>query len=131
MPRLSFLRLLPVIYLALWSTVFGLWSFFDGEGLFALFGLDLTGDPFVFANSGARYLGIAAALWAAIIIGQPVAVYVALTGRFVMDLFDVVGGIRTGVLSPILPGLIQSAVLFFLPAALGVWLAWRAQAAAR
>lgn len=115
----------PVAYLALWSLIFGLWSFFDGAAVYATFGLDLTGDPFVLMNSGARYLGVAAALVAATVLGDPRVVLVALLGRFVMDVGDFVAGIVTGQLGSIPLGLVQSGVLFFGPTALGAWLARR------
>lgn len=102
----------------------GTWSFVDGEGLFQAFGLDMTGDPFVLMNSGARYLGIAAALVLAVLWRHPVAVLTALTARFVMDIGDVAAGLQAGLLDPILMGLIQSAVMFLIPGLLGVWLAF-------
>ena len=121
---LPWLRLIPVVYLALWSVIMGGWSFVDGEGLFRTFGLDLTGDPFVLMNSGARYLGIAAALVLAVLWRHPVAVLTALTARFAMDTGDVVAGLQTGLLDPVVTGLIQSAVMFLIPGLLGGWLAF-------
>lgn len=125
MRAMPLIWLLPTAYLALWSLVMGGWSFVDGEGLFRAFGLDLTGDPFVMMNSGARYLGVAAALTVAVIWRHPVAVLTALAARFVMDLGDVVAGLATGMLDPVVTGLVQSAVLFFIPTGIGAWLAWR------
>ncbi|MCG8441607.1 MAG: hypothetical protein MI723_07360 [Caulobacterales bacterium] len=129
--KLSYPRLAPTLYLALWSSVFAVWSFIDGAGVFAAFGLDMGGDPFVLQNSGARYLGIAAALWAAILVFRTKsAVLTALTARLTMDVFDVVAGARTGVIDPLLPGIAQSAAMFLIPALLGMYLAATAPQAA-
>ena len=126
---MPWLWLIPAIYLAAWSTVFGIWSFVDGAGVFRAFGLEMAGDPFVLMNSGARYLGIAAALLLALWLRHPVAVITALAARLVMDLGDVAAGLRAGLLDPLWAGLAQSAAMFLIPGALGLWLAlrWRAR----
>ena len=107
-------------YLTLWSVVNGTWSFVDGAGLFDAFGIDITvvtsGDEFVLANSGARYLGIAAALVVGVfLVDSAAAAMAALTARLVMDVGDVVAGIRTDQFDDVAVGVAQSAILFLVP----------------
>lgn len=115
-------------YLALWSLTNGIWTFVDGQGLFDAFGIDTTVvtavDEFVLANSGARYLGIAAALIVGIFVIDSVAAAVtALAARLVMDVGDVVAGIRTDQFDDIAVGLAQSAAMFLVPSIVSiVWL---------
>lgn len=115
-------------YLALWSLTNGVWTFVDGQGLFDAFGIDITvatdGDEFVLANSGARYLGIAAALIVGIfVLDSAAAAVTALTARLVMDVGDVVAGIRTDQFDNVAVGLAQSAAMFLLPSIVSiVWL---------
>lgn len=119
-------------YLTLWSLVNGTWTFFDGEGLFNAFGIDITvatsGDEFVLVNSGARYFGVAAALVVGVLVLDSAAAAVtALAARLVMDVGDVIGGLATDQFDNVALGLVQSAILFFIPTVVSmVWL-WRAQ----
>ncbi|MEM9713793.1 MAG: hypothetical protein AAGA17_16355 [Actinomycetota bacterium] len=120
-------------YLTVWSLVNGTWTFVDGEGLFDAFGIDITvvtsGDDFVLANSGARYLGVAVALLVGVfVVDSAAAAFAALSARLVMDVGDVVAGIRTDQFENVVLGLAQSTVLFFVPTVVSlVWL-WRARA---
>ena len=115
-------------YLTVWSLVNGSWTFLDGEGLFDAFGIDITvatpGDEFVLANSGARYLGVAAALLVGVfLIDSAAAALAALSARLVMDVGDVIAGISTDQFDNVALGLVQSAVLFFVPTIVSiVWL---------
>lgn len=121
-------------YLTIWSLVNGTWTFFDGEGLFDAFGIDITvmttGDEFVLVNSGARYLGVAAALVVGVFIfDSAAAALTALTARLVMDVGDVIGGITTDQFDNIPVGLAQSTILFFAPTITSIVWLWRAQQA--
>ncbi len=117
-------------YLTLWSLVNGTWSFLDSEGLFDAFGIDVTvvttGDEFALANSGARYLGVAAALVVGVFLVDSAAAMTALAARLTMDVLDLIAGVRTDQLDNVAAGIAQSAVLFLVPTiASMVWL-WRA-----
>ena len=120
--RIPYLRLIPVFYLTLWSSIFGIWSFIDGQAVFNTFGLDLAADDFVLQNSGARYLGIATALWVGILFRTAPALLTALSARLTMDLLDLTAGIRTGLLDPPLSGIIQGIIMFIIPATMGIYL---------
>ncbi len=115
-------------YLTLWSIVNGTWTFLDGEGVFDAFGIDITvvtsGDEFVLAHSGARYLGVAAALLVGVfLVDSAAAALTALTARLVMDVGDVIAGITTDQFDNVAIGLAQSTVLFFAPTIVSiVWL---------
>lgn len=122
-------------YLTIWSLVNGTWTFIDGQGLFTAFGIDITvdgaGDEFVLANSGARYLGIGAALVIGVfIIDSVAAATTALTARLTMDLLDIAAGIRTDQFDNIAVGLAQSAVLFIIPSFASLAWLWRANGTA-
>ncbi|MEM7272407.1 MAG: hypothetical protein AAF547_04945 [Actinomycetota bacterium] len=117
-------------YLTLWSMVNGAWTFLDGEGIFTAFGIDITvdgtGDQFVLANSGARYLGIAVALIVGVfVIDSTAAAATALAARLTMDVLDVVAGIRTEQFDNIAVGLAQSAALFLIPGVVSLTWLWR------
>lgn len=119
-------------YLTIWSLVNGTWTFLDGEGLFDTFGIDITvatsGDEFVLANSGARYLGIAAALLVGVfLLDSAAAALTALAARLVMDVGDVVAGITTDQFDNVALGLSQSAVLFLIPSVVSITWLLRAQ----
>ncbi|MEM9517503.1 MAG: hypothetical protein AAGA42_21830 [Actinomycetota bacterium] len=115
-------------YLTLWSVTNGVWTFVDGEGLFDTFGIDITvvttGDEFVLANSGARYLGIATALVIGVfLVNSAAAAFTALSARLVMDLGDVVAGIRSDQFDNVALGIVQSAVMFIGPCLISIaWL---------
>ena len=114
--KIPYIYLIPTIYLALWSIIFSIWSFIDGESVYEAFNLDLdVGDDFVLQNSGARYLGIATSLWVSILIFRDrESLLTALSARVIMDIFDVVGGIRTGTLpSPIIVGIWTKLLTIF------------------
>ena len=67
-------------------------------------------DEFVPANSGARYLGVAAALIVGVfVVDSAGAAFTALTARLVMDLGDVVAGVRTDQFDSVALGIAQSA----------------------
>ncbi|MEM9074782.1 MAG: hypothetical protein AAGE52_40170 [Myxococcota bacterium] len=88
----------PVL-IATWSAVFAAYSFLDGLGVYSSFGIDLACDPFALGNSAARYAGIAAALWVAILALRSVdALILAMIARAVMDIGDTVTGLQTGIL---------------------------------
>lgn len=119
-------------YLTVWSLVNGTWTFLDGEGLFDAFGIDITvattGDEFVLANSGARYLGVAAALVVGIfVLDSATAALTALSARLVMDIGDVIAGVTTDQFDNIALGLAQSTVLFFAPTIGSMAWLWSAQ----
>ncbi|MEM8618851.1 MAG: hypothetical protein AAGF73_03935 [Actinomycetota bacterium] len=124
-------------YLTVWSLVNGAWTFIDGEGLFDAFGIDVTvattGDEFVLANSGARYLGIGAALVVGIfVVNSAAAAFTALAARLVMDVGDVVAGARTDQFDDVALGVAQSAALFLIPSTISiVWLVRTRQTAER
>ena len=107
------------------------WTFVDGEGLFEAFGIEVSvatqGDEFVLANSGARYLGIAAALIVGIfVVNSAAAALTALTARLVMDVGDVVAGIRTDQFDNVGVGVAQSAAMFLAPSVISIVWLWRA-----
>ncbi|MEN0065780.1 MAG: hypothetical protein AAGA48_26815 [Myxococcota bacterium] len=103
----------PVI-VALWSTAFTIWSAVDASAMYDAFGLDVSCDPFAMGNSVARYAGIAAALWLAILVVRtPEALLVAMVARHVMDLGDVVAGLQVGLMGPF--DLWQPFVMFLGP----------------
>ena len=121
-------------YLTLWSLVNGTWTFLDGEGIFDAFGIDITvvtsADEFVLANSGARYLGVAAALLVGVfLLDSAAAALAGLLARLVMDVGDVVAGLRTEQFDNIALGLVQSAVLFLIPTTVSIIWLWRAHRA--
>ena len=127
--KVPLLYLIPVAYLATWSAIFGIWSFINGTAVFEAFGLDLTSpgstcdNDFVWHNSGARYVGIAAALWISIIwFRTPDSLLTALFGRFITDVLDVVAGLRSGEITNVGLGLVQAFLLFLGPALLGFYL---------
>lgn len=115
-------------YLTVWSLVNGTWTFLDGQGLFDTFGIDITvvtpGDEFVLVNSGARYLGVAAALLVGVfVLDSAAAALTALVARLVMDVGDVIGGITTDQFDDVALGIAQSAILFLIPTTVSiVWL---------
>ena len=115
--KIPYIYLIPTIYLALWSLIFSIWSFIDGKGVYEVFQLNfLKADDFVLQNSGARYLGIATSLWISILFfrNSRESLVTALSARIVMDIFDVVGGIRTGTLpSPIIVGIWTKLLTIF------------------
>ena len=118
-------------YLTVWSLVNGAWTFIDGRGLFDVFGIDVTvatnGDEFALANSGARYLGVAAALIVGIfVVDSAAAALAALTARLVMDVGDVVAGIRTDQFDNTAVGVAQSAAMFLVPSLISIVWLWRA-----
>ncbi|MEM9131230.1 MAG: hypothetical protein AAF962_27385 [Actinomycetota bacterium] len=117
-------------YLTLWSLVNGTWTFLDGEGIFTAFGIDVSADTpaeeFVLANSGARYLGVAAALVVGVfLLDSAAAAATALLARLTMDVGDVIAGLRTDQFDNVPLGITQSAILFLIPSVASlVWL-WR------
>ncbi|MEM7342066.1 MAG: hypothetical protein AAF467_25725 [Actinomycetota bacterium] len=118
-------------YLTIWSLVNGTWTFLDGEGIFSAFGIDVTvatsGDEFVLANSGARYLGVAAALVVGVfVVDSAAAALAALCARLVMDVGDVIAGLSTEQFDNVALGLGQSAVLFLIPGLVSIVWLWRA-----
>ncbi|MEM9464646.1 MAG: hypothetical protein AAGA90_04705 [Actinomycetota bacterium] len=117
-------------YLTVWSLVNGMWTFLDGEGIFTTFGIDIRVDSaaeeFVLANSGARYLGVAAALVVGVfLLDSAAAAFAALLARLTMDIGDVIAGLRTDQFDNVALGIVQSAILFVIPSTVSlVWL-WR------
>ncbi|MEM7326847.1 MAG: hypothetical protein AAF531_27435 [Actinomycetota bacterium] len=123
-------------YLTIWSLINGAWTFLDGEGLFTAFGIDIsvdgTGDEFVLANSGARYLGIAVALAVGVfVLNSAAAAATALLARLTMDVLDVVAALRTDQFDNAALGMVQSAILFLIPGSVSLLWLWRTTTADR
>ncbi|MEM9653252.1 MAG: hypothetical protein AAGA65_14225 [Actinomycetota bacterium] len=123
-------------YLTVWSLINGAWTFLDGEGLFTAFGIDIsvdgTGDEFVLANSGARYLGIAVALAVGVfVLNSAAAAATALLARLTMDVLDVVAALRTDQFDNVALGMVQSAILFLIPGSVSLLWLWRTTTADR
>lgn len=112
-------------YLTVWSFVFATWNFFDGAAMFKAFKIDFsitsTADAFIIKNSAARYLGITAALIVGVFLFRtPEAIVTALVARFVMDVFDLVAGLQTGLLEKPVTGIMQSVAMFLAPNAIAL-----------
>ncbi len=107
-------------YLTIWSIIFGSWNFINGQAMFKAFKIEFDvssiADSFIVKNSAARYIGIAAAMIVGIwLIGTPETIFTALVARLVMDIFDLIAGLQTGLLENKVTGSIQSFLMFILP----------------
>ncbi len=116
--------MLPV-YLTAWSLAFGIWGFVDGAAMFDSFSIPAHSttmhDQFILQNSAARYLGIAAALVVGIFVFRTRgSIVTALAARGVMDILDLVAGLRTGLLEAPVWGVFQSFAMFLLPNLLAI-----------
>jgi len=103
-------------YLTLWTICFSLWSFVDGNGMMAAFGVDTGGaSDFIMLNSAARYIAIGVAMTLGIWVFRTIAsILTALATRLAMDLLDLVAGLQTGLIKDG-AGIAQSFIMFLGP----------------
>lgn len=122
MPRWWYL--LPA-YLTLWTVVFSVYGFVDGNGMMEAFGIDTGGaSDFILLNSAGRYIALAVALILGVWVFRTYhSTLTALLARFTMDLMDVWAGYQSGVLTDV-TGVVQSMALFLLPNLVSLYFLW-------
>ena len=114
-------------YLAVWSTVFGLWGYFGGQAAFDAFGLEVSAHPFIYGVYGARYVGIAAGLWLALFLFRTEkAILTMLIVRLIMDVLDTIVGFQTGMMALNITNLLTPFVMFLAPNLFSIWYLYRA-----
>ena len=117
-------------YLTLWTVIFSVYSYLDGNGMMLQFGIDTGGaTDFIMLNSAGRYLAIAVGMLVGIwIFRSYYSILTALAVRFCMDIMDLVIGIQTDVIQD-MAGIVQSLLMFLLPGALAIGLLIKFRAA--
>ncbi|WP_435622719.1 hypothetical protein [Flagellimonas sp.] len=110
-------------YLTLWTLLFSIYSYFDGNGMMKAFGIDTGGaSDFIMLNSAGRYLALALVMVFGIWVFRTVhSILLALIGRLTMDILDLVVGLQTHVITDS-NGIIQSFLMFLLPNLISIYL---------
>ena len=103
-------------YLTLWTLLFSIYNFVDGNGMMEAFGIDTGGaSDFIMLNSAGRYIALAVAMLVGIwLIRSFGSILTALLARLSMDILDLWAGLSTGVIQDSM-GVIQSFLMFLLP----------------
>jgi|GEM_PF-1545263 len=103
-------------YLTLWTVIFSIWSFLDGEAMMENFGMDTGGaSSFIMLNSAARYIAISVGMILGIWVFKTYhSILLALLIRLTMDVFDLIAGLQSGVFEDVM-GIIQSLIMFIIP----------------
>lgn len=111
-------------YLTIWTIIFSIWSFVDGQGMMDAFQVETGGaSAFIMLNSAARYVAIAVAMILGIwVFGTYQSILMALLTRLSMDVLDLYAGLQTGLVQDAL-GIIQSLLMFLVPNLIAmIWL---------
>lgn len=110
-------------YLTVWSFIFSLYSFIDGNGMMEAFGIDTGGaTDFIMLNSAGRYMALATVMVLGIWVFRTYrTILTALLARLVMDVLDLVVGLQTNVISDAV-GVFQSFLMFLLPNLISIFL---------
>ncbi len=103
-------------YLTLWTVIFSVYGYIDGNGMMQAFGIDTGGaTDFIMLNSAGRYFALAVAMLLGIWIFRTYySILMALVARLVMDILDLIAGLQTGIISDA-TGIFQSCLMFLLP----------------
>lgn len=113
-------------YLTLWTLLFSVYNFVDGNGMMETFGIDTGGaSDFILLNSAGRYIALAVAMILGIWIFRTFkTILTVLLARLVMDILDLVAGLQAGIIVDT-TGVIQSFLMFLLPNLMSIWLLFR------
>jgi hypothetical protein len=113
-------------YLTLWTLLFSVYNFVDGNGMMEAFGIDTGGaSDFILLNSAGRYIALAVAMILGIWIFRTFsAILTVLLARLVMDILDLVAGLQAGIIVDA-TGVVQSFLMFLLPNLISIWLLYR------
>ena len=110
-------------YLTLWTIVFSIYNFVDGNGMMTAFGIDTGGaSDFIMLNSAGRYIALGVAMIVGIWVFRTFSsIMTALLARLGMDILDLIAGLQTGIITDF-SGVTQSFLMFLLPNLLSIWL---------